>query len=382
MFRNLNNLFYKVNRLNKSSLFRNLEVQRLTYQIQRNYFQQFLPKYECRKILLRENKPINDQYRKTALNSYEQIIEKVKDNKKKLIFFILVLLICQYTQGYEKLVYWWKFREPIKNKLMRWFFGAQNVTPSTIIEQRLHDIKISPESIDILSLQFREKEKTLKLGISRKYMSKIYKDFHLFEKEEDKRIFYVSSGYSKKRNQKPAGINLREFLKLYYESYQKLVKKNPKLTESEYLKQFLHSLETHFEGMKAWEIEFLKKRKDFKKLEQEQEKSTIVKDILKKHPLISLQNLEQEVQKLGFVGVSTKEKILILNKQLTLLLVYKNYYEDKKEMSFGSKLNRIDVKIENTNKEIEDIKKQIEDLNAILSSHYKNVTLFVNKEQV
>lgn len=42
-------------------------------------------------------------------------------------------------------------------------------------------------------------------------------------------------------------MNLREFLKLYSEGYTKLVKKNPKLTEEEYLKLFLSSLETHYE---------------------------------------------------------------------------------------------------------------------------------------
>jgi len=49
---------------------------------------------ECRKILLRENKPLNEDYRKTALNPGQKAWEKVKDNKKKLIFFLAIALIC------------------------------------------------------------------------------------------------------------------------------------------------------------------------------------------------------------------------------------------------------------------------------------------------
>jgi len=37
-----------------------------------------------------------------------------------------------------------------------------------------------------------------------------------------------------KRNQKPAGINLREFLRLYQQGYEKAQKQNPKLTELEF----------------------------------------------------------------------------------------------------------------------------------------------------
>lgn len=60
-----------------------------------------------------------------------------------------------------------------------------------------------------------------------------------------------------------------------------------------------------------------------------------------------MNDLEATVRRNGLLGVGVKEKILVLNKQLTLLQVYKNYYEDKKEMSFGEKTARYTVKLDN-----------------------------------
>lgn len=84
--------------------------------------------------------------------------------------------------------------------------------------------------------------------------------------------------------------------------------------------------------MKVWEVSFLTKRTDFRKILMETEKKEVVKEILQSNPLISLEDLDKEVQKTGLYGVGIKEKILILNNQLTLLLLYKNYYEEKKDM--------------------------------------------------
>jgi hypothetical protein len=43
----------------------------------------------------------------------------------------------------KELVNWWKYKEPMKRKLMRWIFGVNNVMPATLIEQRLDEVNIS-----------------------------------------------------------------------------------------------------------------------------------------------------------------------------------------------------------------------------------------------
>lgn len=45
-------------------------------------------------MLLRDNKPLNDDMRKKVMNPFEKIWEKCKDNKRKLTFFIAICIIC------------------------------------------------------------------------------------------------------------------------------------------------------------------------------------------------------------------------------------------------------------------------------------------------
>lgn len=49
-----------------------------------------------------------------------------------------------------------------------------------------------------MAATFLEKDKKLKLGVTRYYLCKIYEDLGLFVKKDDKGFFYGSSGYSKK----------------------------------------------------------------------------------------------------------------------------------------------------------------------------------------
>ena len=59
-----------------------------------------------------------------------------------------------------------------------------------------------------------------------------------FQNKEQKESFYKSSGYHRPKNQKIAGvffnmkINLKEFLNIFYEFYQKVKKEDKSTSES------------------------------------------------------------------------------------------------------------------------------------------------------
>ena len=61
--------------------------------------------------------------------------------ENKLIFFFKKRLYFIFLISLLGVVYWYRHKEPIKNKLKRWIFGEKNVIPKTILEQTLDDVK-------------------------------------------------------------------------------------------------------------------------------------------------------------------------------------------------------------------------------------------------
>lgn len=85
--------------------------------------------------------------------------------------------------------------------------------------------------------------------------------------------------------------------------------------------------------MKQWEKEIREKRKEFKKSLphlEDKKKDLIINQLLEK-PLISLEELDQSMKENGMLGLSLKEKIIVLRKQMSLLVVQYMNYQKKKE---------------------------------------------------
>ena len=112
---------------------------------------------------------------------------------------------------------YWKYKEPLKQKLKRWIFGEKNYIGPTIIEQRIGDvyflffsllkkgminyksqIKLQEITKDLLSEFFEKHDNLFKFGINRKYLLKVYKKLGFFKNKEEKDIFMNNSGYRKK----------------------------------------------------------------------------------------------------------------------------------------------------------------------------------------
>ena len=58
----------------------------------------------------------------------------------------------------------------------------------------------------------------------------------------------------------------------------------------------------------------------------EKNRIQIIQDELLTHPLISIPNLDEILKLNGLLGLSCKDKVIVLNRQLSLLLLYKNNY--------------------------------------------------------
>lgn len=64
-----------------------------------------------------------------------------------------------------------------------------------------------------------------------------------FAKQEEKQFFLQKSQYYKKRNQKIAGVHLREFISVFSDIYHSEKKKNKDLKEIEFLAKFMEEME-------------------------------------------------------------------------------------------------------------------------------------------
>lgn len=140
--------------------------------------------------------------------------------------------------------------------------------------------------------------------------------------------------------------------------------------------------------MKKWEIMVVEKRKEFKKSlpHLEEQKKDIIKNKILENSFISLEELDQYLGENGMLGLSLREKLDILRKQLSLMVaLYRNYSKKRERLiiyflneiyKFLSahvhvKLAKYEKKMNELEKRIANTKKLQEDLKNNYSSIYK-----------
>jgi hypothetical protein len=63
---------------------------------------------ECRKPIVKDNKDLNKKYEKIPYPFYERWYRKAKENKKKIIFFIVVVGLTMWYEGYKSSLFFLK----------------------------------------------------------------------------------------------------------------------------------------------------------------------------------------------------------------------------------------------------------------------------------
>jgi len=114
--------------------------------------------------------------------------------------------------------------EPFARKFDRWVLGIQNKVPPTVKEQDVRDIALQPLVQEQLLALYYENDKKLHYGVGRNMLFNIFRRLGLLNKDDEKRSFWVASGYYKERNQKIAGVSARELLVLFQQALEKLRK--------------------------------------------------------------------------------------------------------------------------------------------------------------
>lgn len=96
---------------------------------------------------------------------------------------------------------------------------------------------------NVLADFYNKYDSTFRYGINRKYLLRVYKKMGRFTKPEEKQFFLQKSQYYKKRNQKIAGVHLREFISVFSDIYHSEKKKNKDLNEREFLAKFMEEMD-------------------------------------------------------------------------------------------------------------------------------------------
>ncbi|KRX11242.1 hypothetical protein PPERSA_07767 [Pseudocohnilembus persalinus] len=284
---------------------------------------------------------------------------------------------------------WYKYRETFSQKIQRWCFSKDYRVPESIQEQRFDKLHLKPETIDKLSVFYQKNDKILQLGITRKYLCRVYKDLGLFTKPDDKFGFYQFSGYGKKRNQQKASVNLYQFLHLFNEALKKqnyIEQKNENyitkflnklsgkkyVSEDEFCLKFLQALESNLESMKQWEIGNIQKQVQYKNfgIQMKEQKNKIIQETLTNEPMVKLEDINKELSKHGFLELNAKEKIVILHRQKAYLILHENNFKDKLENSLDSskqfkykqRMEEINEKLKTINSQIDLYSKQFKEL--------------------
>lgn len=87
--------------------------------------------------------------------------------------------------------------------------------------------------------------------------------------------------------------------------------------------------------MKKWETTVMEKRKEFKKSlpHLEDQKRDIIKNKILENSFVSLEELDQYLGENGMLGLSLREKLDILRKQLSLMVaLYRNYSKKRERL--------------------------------------------------
>jgi hypothetical protein len=59
---------------------------------------------ECRKNIIKDNLDINHKFKRQSMNYGDKTKQYMRDNKKKIIFFLLTASILSYVDGYSSLL--------------------------------------------------------------------------------------------------------------------------------------------------------------------------------------------------------------------------------------------------------------------------------------
>lgn len=83
--------------------------------------------------------------------------------------------------------------------------------------------------------------------------------------------------------------------------------------------------------MKQWEKMILERRKEFKKSlpHLETQKKDLIQKMILEKPSLNLEDLEKYLKDNGMLGLSLKEKLDVLRKQISLLLALCRNYKQK-----------------------------------------------------
>lgn len=245
----------------------------------------------------RDNRTLKKKLKKHALPFPVRATEDVLNNKKKTVFFLLVLAVFQYygwnTYLYQKL----RNRESLDQKLRRWVFGEKKILYDSIQEQKPMTTLISHSTAFQLELLFQQAEQQLSFGVSRKLLFEILKNLNAFKKAEEEVSFYRQSGYYKKRNQKVCAVHPQQFLVVFEEALKTLQKEG--ITEQAFLEQFVEKFRELLPRVAEWEQKVGKKRDEYRKLipHLQEQKVALVRKLLRDDPYATFDAIEHEVSR-------------------------------------------------------------------------------------
>jgi len=267
-----------------------------------------------------------------------------------------------YYETYLKIIKYFRTMEPLQLKFRRWFLGEERIMPDSIKEIFIEaeGLKLKPETVTVLSERFVQADKEFSNGVTRKFLKKVYKFAGHMPTEKEKQEFYNEGPYRRKLNQRLCGLSLRDFL-MHFESVLKKARKNdPTFKEEDLLAQVLNVWDDAKSKAQSWETRMRRIWPELKKSRSmfEDDKQGIITKTVKGNPNISVEDIEKELAKAGFHGLSLKDKLLLLEYQLMYLEVTKAHYIERlKSEVIASKT----VKIRNKVKDFED---QIENMKA------------------
>ncbi|CAK70603.1 unnamed protein product (macronuclear) [Paramecium tetraurelia] len=307
------------------------------------YYQKLSQHMKIRKTLDRENRKPKKWLQNYFVPFIPKWTQRIVDNKKKSIFFLLCLGLFTYYEGFQCKIAFLLFsdlhhkilyREPFKSKLDRWIFKVKNLPKQSLVEFQ-PITTLNQNTIEQLKEIYLKYESEMKYGMSRKLMFEVYESLNLFQKDEERIGFYRQSGYYKKRNQKVSSVHFQQFVKIFEDALKKLNKKGNTITESELVSQFIQLCSD--KQSEKWENKIQQKRAEFVKLlpELQDQKQALIRQMLSENPYVTEEHIQQELENKGLYGLGTKDKLQIYDLQLSL---HKVLLDSKKAKLYNSML--------------------------------------------
>ena len=137
--------------------------------------------HAIRKDILRKNKKINHLQYRDALPWLSRLTYTAGDHKKKLIFFVVVSLVC-WTYDWHKSLYYWvlSFRSPTQF-VANLMFGSEK-EEITVHEQKVVGWDMNKETLDCLTRLYYETDRKLIFGVGRNYLFHVYSELGVLQK--------------------------------------------------------------------------------------------------------------------------------------------------------------------------------------------------------